>query len=65
MAGSDYKHKVPNPKGAEVEFKWSLTKNVTDYISNEIGKYYPHVGPARSKVDVDGKRKFFPMPVYM
>ncbi|MFA6460975.1 MAG: hypothetical protein WCV90_01810 [Candidatus Woesearchaeota archaeon] len=32
----DYKHKVPSPKGAEQEFTWVLTKNVTQYIRNEI-----------------------------
>ncbi|MEK6937416.1 MAG: hypothetical protein AABX04_00080 [Nanoarchaeota archaeon] len=53
----DYKHKVPNPKGAEVEFKWFLTKNVTDYISNEISITIHMWDLQEVEVDVDGKKK--------
>ena len=33
---SVYKHKVPLPTGAEQEFEWQITKNVTDYIQYNI-----------------------------
>lgn len=31
-----YKHKVPSPRGAEVEFKWMGEKDITDYIKYKI-----------------------------
>jgi len=33
---TDYKHKVPSPRGAEQEFKWNMFKKVTEYITFEI-----------------------------
>ena len=32
----NYKHKVPSAAGAEQEFAWAITKNVTDYIRFNI-----------------------------
>ena len=31
-----YKHKVPSPKGAEQEFAWEITKDVTEYIHHLV-----------------------------
>ena len=54
----DFKHKVPT-KGAEVELKWALTKNITDYIGNEI-TITSHVWNMQEvEVDVGGKKKIF------
>lgn len=33
---SDFKHKVPSPRGAEHEFKWVLEKKVTGFIQYNI-----------------------------
>lgn len=33
---SEYKHKVPSPKGAEQEMKWEMTLNVTEFLRHEI-----------------------------
>ena len=58
----DYKHKVPNPKD-EVEFKWSLTKNVTDYISNEIGIL--HMWDLLEVSRCGWKKKILSMPAFI
>ncbi len=53
----DYKHKVPNPKGAEQEFKWALSKNVSEYISNEITISVHAWEILEVEVEVDGRKK--------
>lgn len=53
----DYKHKVPQPTGAEQEWRWSLTKNVTDFIRFEI-IFTVHSWDLREvEVVVNGKKK--------
>jgi len=53
----DYKHKVPSPKGAEVELKWSLSKVVNEYVSYEI-VITPHIwNLLETEVEVNGKKK--------
>lgn len=53
----DYKHKVPSPAGAEQEFKWEITKKITDYIKEEIGFTVHMWDLLEVEVDVDGKKK--------
>lgn len=53
----DYKHKVPSPKGAEQEFKWLITKRITEFVSYEI-LFTVHVWDlVEVEVDVNGKKK--------
>lgn len=52
-----YKHKVPRPTGAEQEFDWIITRNVTEYIQYEI-KLSVHTWDQRPvEVEVEGKKK--------
>ncbi|MBS3123787.1 hypothetical protein J4437_04070 [Candidatus Woesearchaeota archaeon] len=54
---ADYKHKVPDPFGAEQEYKWIMTKTVDTYISYKIvieGHTWEHT---EMTVDVEGKKK--------
>lgn len=54
---TDYKHKVPSPKGAEQEFWWVLRNKVTDYMELEI-KLTLHLWDVLEvEVNVDGKKK--------
>lgn len=52
-----YKHKVPSPKGAELEWYWIAEKEVTDYVKFKIN-FFPHAWDI-TEVEVvkDGKRK--------
>ena len=53
----DYKHKVPQPTGAEQEWRWMLTKNVTEYLQFEI-EFKVHSWDLREvEVVVNGKKK--------
>ncbi|MBI2146463.1 hypothetical protein HYU22_03925 [Candidatus Woesearchaeota archaeon] len=52
-----YKHKVPNPKGAEQELDWLITKKVTDYIGFEIWFQIHTWDQTEVEVEVDGKKK--------
>jgi hypothetical protein len=54
---ADFKHKVPSPKGAEVELKWVLTKNITDYVRNEIVITSHIWNMLDTEVEIDGKKK--------
>jgi len=52
-----YKHKVPDPAGAEMEWSWVLSKNVTEYIAYSI-KMTVHSWSLRDvEVEMDGKKK--------
>ena len=52
-----YKHKVPVPTGAEQEFDWQLTKEVTEFIHFTI-KIGVHIWDMVDvEVDVDGDKK--------
>jgi hypothetical protein len=52
-----YKHKVPSPRGAEQEFEWNLTKDVTHYYRYSI-KFKIHAYEMKEiLVDVRGKKK--------
>lgn len=53
----DYKHKVPSPKGAEQEWKWELTLNVTNYIRYTITFILHGWEMMEMDVDVNGKKK--------
>jgi hypothetical protein len=53
----DYKHKVPSATGAEQEFKWFLTKNVTEYIRYDILFTIHSWDMLEVQVDVDGQKK--------
>ncbi|MBI2151137.1 hypothetical protein HYU21_00220 [Candidatus Woesearchaeota archaeon] len=53
----DYKHKVPDPFGAEQEYKWTMFKRVDSYVSYKItieGHTWDHT---EVNVEVDGKKK--------
>ncbi len=52
-----YKHKVLGPSGAEMEFEWEMTKNVTEYISYKITLTVHTWDTMEVEVDVDGKKK--------
>lgn len=52
-----YKHKVPSPKGAELEFLWEMTKNVTEYISYKITFTVHTWDTTEVEITVDGKKK--------
>ena len=54
---STYKHKVPTPKGAEQQFAWELTKNVTEYINYTINMKVHTWDSTEVEVSVDGKSK--------
>lgn len=52
-----YKHKVPNPLGAEQQLEWVCEKKVTDYIKYNLW-FYVHVwNLTEVEVDVDGQKK--------
>ena len=52
-----YKHKVPVPEGAEMEWVWIITKNVTEYISHEI-MFTVHSWELRDvEIEDKGKKK--------
>ncbi|MBT4935275.1 hypothetical protein HOL21_04860 [Candidatus Woesearchaeota archaeon] len=53
----DYKHKVPSPSGAEQEWMWEMTKNVTDYIGHKIIFTVHSWDITEIQVDVEGKKK--------
>src|SRR3989338_8224351 len=53
----DYKHKVPSPTGAEQEFKWMMTKDVTHYIQYQILLTVHMWDLLEVQVDADGKKK--------
>lgn len=54
---SIYKHKVPSPAGAEQEYVWDLSKNVTDFVKYEI-KIVGHIWDMLEvNVDVGGKQR--------
>jgi len=53
----DYKHKVPSPYGAEQEFKWKMSKNVTAFLQYEIN-FTVHIWDMKEvEVEMDGKKK--------
>ncbi len=52
-----YKHKVPNPRGAEQELDWTIENKVTDYILFRITFTIHSWEQTEMEVDVDGKRK--------
>ena len=52
-----YKHKVPNPKGAEQELDWLISKKVTEYIAFEVWIEIHTWDQTEVEVDVDGKKK--------
>ena len=52
-----YKHKVPSPEGAEMEWLWTMDKNVTQYISHRI-LITVHSWELRDvEVEIDSKKK--------
>ncbi len=53
----DYKHKVPSPKGAEQEWKWQMTKEISDYIHLKIFMQAHIWNLTEIEVDIDGKKK--------
>ncbi len=52
-----YKHKVPNPLGAEQEMKWELEKKITDYIKYVIKIEVIMQDLTELEVEVNGKTK--------
>ena len=52
-----YKHKVPGPQGAELEFEWVMTKNITEYINYDILIIVHTWDTKEVEVEVDGKKK--------
>ncbi len=52
-----YKQKVPSPKGAEMEFEWEMSKNVTEYICYKILLTVHTWDTFETDVEVDGKKK--------
>ncbi|MEK6950663.1 MAG: hypothetical protein AABX13_02975 [Nanoarchaeota archaeon] len=53
----NYKHKVPNPKGAEQELDWVIDKKVTEYISFQVTFTIHSWEQTEVEVEVEGKRK--------
>ncbi|MBI4152038.1 hypothetical protein HY496_03635 [Candidatus Woesearchaeota archaeon] len=51
-----YKHKVPSPSGAELEFEWEMTKNVTEYINYKIKITVHTWDTTEVEVDTNGKK---------
>jgi len=52
-----YKHKVPSPKGAELEWYWYGEKEITDYVKYVI-HLFPHAWEITElEVTKDGKKK--------
>jgi hypothetical protein len=52
-----YKHKVPRPTGAEQQFRWDLTRKVTNYLSHKI-VFIVHIWDMLEvEVDVNGIKK--------
>ena len=54
---ADFKHKVPSPSGAEQEFKWILTKKVTEYLKYEIWITVHMWDLLEVEVEENGKKK--------
>ncbi|MBI4152678.1 hypothetical protein HY495_03130 [Candidatus Woesearchaeota archaeon] len=52
-----YKHKVPGPQGAELEFEWVMTKNITEYINYNILIIVHTWDTKEVEVEIDGKKK--------
>ena len=52
-----YKQKVPSPRGAEMEFEWDMSKNVTEYIRYKIMLTVHTWDTSETDVEVDGKKK--------
>jgi hypothetical protein len=53
----DYKHKVPNPLGAEQQFKWHMSKRIDPYVIYKI-KLKVHAWEMLDvEVDIGGKKK--------
>jgi hypothetical protein len=53
----NYKHKVPLPTGAEQEFEWEISKDVTDYIQYKIEMAVHMWDLQELEVNIDGKKK--------
>jgi hypothetical protein len=53
----DYKHKVPSPKGAELELKWTLHKKVSEYVTYDIVITSHIWNLLENEVEIDGKKK--------
>ncbi len=53
----DYKHKVPSPAGAEQEWKWLMTKDVSSYFQYEILFTVHSWDLQEVTVEYDGKKK--------
>jgi hypothetical protein len=53
----DFKHKVPNSKGAEQEFKWAMHKKITDYVGNKINITVHMWDLLEVEVESGGKKK--------
>lgn len=52
-----FKHKVPSPEGAEQEFDWELTKNVTEFVRYTI-LISIHAWEMRDvDVEINGRKK--------
>jgi len=52
-----YKHKVPNPKGAEQELEWEMSININEYVKYSI-TFSIHAWELNEvDVDIDGKKK--------
>jgi len=52
-----YKHKVPNPKGAEQEMEWEMTSKVTEFIKFRIGIELHAWDMNEVEVETEGRRK--------
>ncbi len=52
-----YKHKMPNPKGAEQELEWIIEKKVTEYISFQVNFIIHSWEQTEVEVEVESKRK--------
>jgi|SRR3989344_1051865 len=53
----DYKHKVPSPAGAEQEYTWAMTANLSEYVAYEIVLTVHLWDMLDMEVNVDGKKK--------
>ena len=53
----DYKHKFPSPKGAEQEFKWELTKKISEFVDYKILVTVHVWDMSEVEIDVGGRKK--------
>ena len=54
---SNYKHKVPTPKGAEQQIIWVMEKRINEYVKFQINIYIHTWDQREVEIDANGKKK--------